>query len=249
MSHIFDALQRSEAERSGVDLSALSAATEVLRACRASCASRAESCEYRSSNRSCRKARNATRQSPLQAVPADATAVPRPGELPQVDPDAGCVRPIPVASDRGSSSKPAGMPHATTKVWRRKNFAFLGFSLQTSPPRPAAQESADYKHNSARGQEHGCRQSCLYPRSKNTAEDFAAGGRRAAAALSQMFGLGRHPGICEWLQGERNLMIEYLPSRRPGPLVLAGRQRSEESSGTPAVRKALCDDGSVDCMV
>ena len=31
MSHIFDALQRSEAERSGVDLSALSAATEVLR--------------------------------------------------------------------------------------------------------------------------------------------------------------------------------------------------------------------------
>ena len=31
MSLIFDALQRSEAERAGVDLSALSAATEVLR--------------------------------------------------------------------------------------------------------------------------------------------------------------------------------------------------------------------------
>ena len=36
MSLIFDALQRSEAERSGVDLSALSAATEVLQLCRAS---------------------------------------------------------------------------------------------------------------------------------------------------------------------------------------------------------------------
>ena len=30
MSHIFDALQRSEAERSGIDLSALSGATELL---------------------------------------------------------------------------------------------------------------------------------------------------------------------------------------------------------------------------
>ncbi len=67
-------------------------------------------------------------------------------------------------------------------------------------------------------------------------------------SLSQMFGLGRIPGICECLQGERNLMTQYLPSRRSGPLDSASRQRSEESSGAPAIRKTVCTDGSVELL-
>jgi hypothetical protein len=54
MSLIFDALQRSEAERSGVDLSALSAATEVLQLAELHAVSERK---LRSSNRARRRKR------------------------------------------------------------------------------------------------------------------------------------------------------------------------------------------------
>ena len=97
-----------------------------------------------------------------------------------------------------------------------EKFRFLGITLATSAAGPAAQESADYQHNSPRGQKHGFCQPGLLPRSKNTAEDLADGGRCAAAALSQMFGLERIPGICECLQGERDLMTSIYHLEGPG---------------------------------
>ena len=68
-------------------------------------------------------------------------------------------------------------------------------------------------------------------------------------SLSQMFGLGTDPGICECLQDERDLVNSVYHLEGSGLLVFAGRQRPEESSGTPAIRKTVCNDGSADGMV
>src|ERR1700684_1275394 len=42
---------------------------------------------------------------------------------------------------------------------------------------------------------------------------------------------------------------EYLSSRRPKPLDFASGERSEQCTGTPAIWKIVCADGSIDRMV
>ena len=80
MSHIFDALQRSEAERSGVDVSALAAATEVLQLAEVRAASeRKAAIQFGRPG----ETQNAERDEALllQSVPPIATAV----ESPEVE--------------------------------------------------------------------------------------------------------------------------------------------------------------------
>ena len=63
-------------------------------------------------------------------------------------------------------------------------------------------------------------------------------------ALSQLFGLGKIPGICECLQDERNLMTSIYHLEGLDFWILPAGSRSGESSGAPAVRETVCNDGS-----
>ena len=78
MSLIFDALQRSEAERSGVDLSALPAATEVLQAAELHALSERKAA-IQFEQHGCDAKRKARQSVPLRAAAAVATAVEAPG--------------------------------------------------------------------------------------------------------------------------------------------------------------------------
>ena len=55
--------------------------------------------------------------------------------------------------------------------------------------------------------------------------------------LARQFGLGKLPGLSEWLEGDDCSGHEYLQTGELGLLDFAGRQASQRSFGTVAVRK------------
>ena len=55
-------------------------------------------------------------------------------------------------------------------------------------------------------------------------------------SLVKQFGLGKLPGLSEWLQGEPRPIQAYLPSRRPKLVVSAGWPATGESARIDAVR-------------
>ena len=218
MSHIFDALQRSEAERSGVDLSTLPAATEVLRLAELHAALGAESCEY-----SCAREQVGTQSAEQdehfrhRRAQAGATAVAIPS----------CTEPSPDDKHLDAfgqfQSLQVSVPPESRLVCLTDNeslaaekFRFLAIRLQhlrrdrplkkvlitsTIPQEGKSMVSANLACTLAR---------------RTQQRTLLVEGDVRRPSLSQMFGLERMPGICEWLQGERDLMTSIYHLEGPG---------------------------------
>jgi capsular exopolysaccharide synthesis family protein len=199
MSLIFDALQRSESERSGVDLSALAAATEVL-----------ELAE-------------------LHAVSQRETAIQ--GGQPQ--PAATAVE-VPEQSDllldsqrsdvfgQFQSLEVAIPPHnrlvclTDNESLAAEKFRFLGISLQHLRRDRALKKLLITSTIPQEGKSTvSGNLACALARRTQQRTLLIEGDVRRPS-LSQMFGLGRIPGICECLQGERDLKTSVYRLEGPG---------------------------------
>ena len=217
MSLIFDALQRSEAERSGVDLAALPAATEVLRLA-----------ELRalSERRSCDTVRGAGRERKAQsqighfrhkqaAIGATAVAVPGPAE--------------PSLNDQRLEvfgqfqSLQVSVPAQSRLVCLTDNqslaaekFRFVGITLQhLRRDRPLKKVLITSTIPQEGKTTVSANLACALARRTQQRTLLVEGDVRRPS-LSQIFGLERMPGICECLQGERDLMTSIYHLEGPG---------------------------------
>jgi capsular exopolysaccharide synthesis family protein len=215
MSLIFDALQRSEAEHSGVDRSVLSAATEVL-----------QRAELRA-----RSARNAPDQfeqpGPEQRVDPD-ISFPLPG-MPQAAIAVDAAEPMEIlANDQhledfeGFQSLKVVVPPQNRLVCLTDNeslaaekFRFLGISLQNlRRERPLKKvlitSTIPQEGKSTVSANLAC---TLAKRTQQRTLLLEGDVRRPS--LSQLFGLGRVSGICECLEGEHSLLTSIYHLEGP----------------------------------
>jgi capsular exopolysaccharide synthesis family protein len=205
MSLIFDALQRSEAERSGVDLSALSAATELLE--------RAELHAVSS-----RKAAISIEQTvvpqgtqqemsvPLEAMPPNPTA--RAAGPLEVSPADQHLEVFPQFQSLQVDIPPQGRLACLMdgESLAAEKFRFLGISLQhLRRDRPLKKVLITSTIPQEGKSMVSTNLACSLARRTQQRTLLIEGDVRRPA-ISQMLGLGRLPGICETLQGEGDLL-------------------------------------------
>jgi capsular exopolysaccharide synthesis family protein len=216
MSLIFDALQRSEAERSGVDLAALSAATQVLRLAELHAVLERKAAIQFEQQDATHSAKN-DKSLPLPAEPLAATAVeaPRPAELSLNDQRLDVF-------DQFRTLQLVAPPEnrlvclADSETLAAEKFRFLGIALQhlrrERPLKRVLITSAIPQEGKSMV---SANLACTLARRTQQRTLLIEGDMRRPS-LSQMFGLGRIPGICECLQGERNLVMSVYHFKDPG---------------------------------
>ena len=218
MSLIFDALQRSEAERSGVDSSALPAATEVLELAELHAVS--ERNVATKSEKTGRSAKRGTRH--VVCGPASSAnccrskLIPPPAELSLIDKHLDDVFAQFQSQQVVVPAKNRLVCFTDSESLAAENFRFLGIRLQhlrrerplkkvlitsTIPQEGKSMVSANL--------------ACTFARRMQQRTLLVEGDVRRPT-LSQMFGLGTLPGISECLQGEGNLMKSVYHLEGPG---------------------------------
>ena len=216
MSLIFDALQRSEAERSGVDLSALQAATEVLELAELHAASERNVAAKSEKQGAARSARSDT-SSAVHALPRAAVGVkdPPPAEL---SPDN---EHLDVFAQ--FKSQQVEVPAKNRLVCftdgeslAAENFRFLGIRLQHLRRERALKKVLITSTIPQEGKSMvSANLACTLSRRMQQRTLLVEGDVRRPT-LSQMFGLGTLPGISECLQGAGNLMTSVYHLEGPG---------------------------------
>jgi capsular exopolysaccharide synthesis family protein len=212
MSLIFDALQRSEAERSGVEVSSLSAATEVLQRAELHAASeRRAVIQFEQPV----APRSADTSLPLEGVPRAATAV-------------GVSGPDELVNDRHSDvfrqfpSIKIAVPPQNRLVCLTDNeslaaekFRFLGVGLQNlRRDRPLKKILITSTIPQEGKSTVSANLACTLARRRQQRTLLLEGDVRRPS-LSQLFGLGKISGICECLQDERNLLTSVYHCEGP----------------------------------
>jgi capsular exopolysaccharide synthesis family protein len=216
MSLIFDALQRSEAERSGVDLIALSAATEVLQLAELHAVSeRKAAIQFEQPGATQSAERDWSL--PPQAVPPAATAVEAPGpvELSRNEERLdvfGQFQSLQVLVSAGNRL----VCLTDNESLAAEKFRFLGISLQhLRRDRPLKKVLITSTIPQEGKSTVAANLACTLARRTQQRTLLVEGDVRRPS-LSQMFGLRAIPGICECLQGERNLMTSVYHLEGPG---------------------------------
>jgi capsular exopolysaccharide synthesis family protein len=213
MSLIFDALQRSEAERSGVELSSLSAATEVLQRAELHAASERRAVIQFEQPVAPRRADTSL---PLEGVPRAATAVDvsGPDELTLNDKHSDVFRQFP-------SLKIAVPPQnrlvclTDNESLAAEKFRFLGVSLQNlRRDRPLKKILITSTIPQEGKSTVSANLACTLARRRQQRTLLLEGDVRRPS-LSQLFGLGKISGICECLQDERNLLTSVYHCEGP----------------------------------
>jgi capsular exopolysaccharide synthesis family protein len=216
MSLIFDALQRSEAERSGVDLAALPAATEVLRLAELHALSERKAAIQLEEPIGAQSAEQ-DRSLPPQAVPVGTTAVEVPG------PTGLSLTDQHLEVFGQFQSLPVSVPAQSRLVCLTDNqslaaekFRFVGITLQhLRRDRPLKKVLITSTIPQEGKTTVSANLACALARRTQQRTLLVEGDVRRPS-LSQMFGLERMPGICECLQGERNLMTSIYHLEGPG---------------------------------
>ena len=202
MSCIFDALQRSESEHSGLDLSALSAASGLLQL-----AERQAIAEHET-------------PFPFPVVPPLATA----GESPVAADSLNDNRSDPFGkfqSLRVSIPPQSRLVCLTDKEsLAAEKFRFVGVRLRQLQQDRILKKVLITSAISQEGKSTvTANLACTLARSAPQRTLLLEGDLRRPS-LSQMFGLGRIPGICEWLQGERGPTTSIYYLEGPGFWIL-----------------------------
>jgi capsular exopolysaccharide synthesis family protein len=200
MSHIFDALQRSEAERTGVDFRARSAATELLQI----------------AEREAAGERETVVQPEITPAAAESSAA---AEL--TPNDTGVDQLSQFQSLRVLATPQSRLVCLTDKEsLAAEKFRFLGVRLrqlrQGRPLKKVLITSAIPQEGKSMV---AANLACTLARRKPRRTLLVEGDLRRPS-LSQMFGLGRIPGICEWLQGEPSPMTSIYYLEGPGFWIL-----------------------------
>jgi capsular exopolysaccharide synthesis family protein len=202
MSHIFDALQRSEAEQSGSEAPALSVATELLQAVERKTA-----------------AERSTAVEPEQRELA-------------IGPDLAVERNLaPEVETRDSSPKPFDQvpslqvvvsPHTRLvclvdrESIAAEKFRFLGIRLrQLRQNRPLKKVLITSSIPQEGKSMVAANLACTLARRKQQKVLLLEGDLRRPT-LAQIFGLGNLPGLCDWLQGEPGPMQNIYRLEGPG---------------------------------
>jgi capsular exopolysaccharide synthesis family protein len=206
MSLIFDALQRAEADRSGVELSTLSVATEILQRAELRLASERTAIE---SSKQAGVARTAESEMslPLQVVSPNATA-----------PDVHGQAELSLNQERLEvfgqfPSRQIAVPHENVLVSLQdseglaaEEFRFLGVRLQhLRRDRPLKKLLITSTIPQEGKSVVSANLACTLARNSQQRTLLVEGDVRRPA-LSQMLGLGPIPGICEYLKDERPLI-------------------------------------------
>jgi capsular exopolysaccharide synthesis family protein len=205
MSRIFDALQRAEAERSGVDLSELPAATELLQRAEFHAVSARKAAGLRSSA-SPRLAQVDTSLPPGAAVLDDTATEPLGAAELSAAVDCSDVF-------RQFASQSIAIPPDSRLVTltdhenlAAENFRFLGIRLQHFRRERALKKLLITSTIPQEGKSFiSGNLSCSLAR-KTQQKVLLVEGDVRRPALSQMFGVEKIPGICECLQGERDVI-------------------------------------------
>jgi capsular exopolysaccharide synthesis family protein len=207
MSHIFDALQRSEAEQSGPEAPALSIATELLQAVeRKTAAERTTGVEPELDGQ---RELAVERDIAPEVETRDSSPTPfdqAPSLQVVVSPDSRLVCLV----DRESIAA--------------EKFRFLGIRLrQLRQNRPLKKVLITSSIPQEGKSMVAANLACTLARRKQQKILLLDGDLRRPA-LSQMFGLGNLPGLCDWLQGEPGPMRNIYHLEGPGCWFLpAGR--------------------------
>ena len=220
MSLIFDALQRSEAERSGVALSALSAATEVLQLAELHAASERETAVQFERPDATESAKRDT-ASPRPAVPQAATAVEAPADA-ELSVDDRYLD----AFSQFQSLQVVVPPEnrlvclTDSESLAAEKFRYLGVRLQHLRRDRPLKKVLITSTIPAEGKSMvAANLACTLARRTQQRTLLLEGDLRRPS-LSQMFGLERIPGISEWLQGEQSLMTSIYYLEGPGLWIL-----------------------------
>lgn len=204
MSYIFDALQKSEAERSGVDKEALAAATEVLQVAERQAAAEREAAMRTTTNRL--PLRNGQEQVKQQLSSFTSSQA-------DVEADAGAEAPSP---SEGQIDQFAQFQHLRTMASPQSHLVCVTDkdSLAAEKFRFLAVRLRQMRQ--ARNLKKVLITSSVPQEGKSTvaANLACALGRRVRQktllidgdlrrpSLSRVFSLGKIPGLCEWLQGD-----------------------------------------------
>ena len=221
MSYIFDALQKSEAERSGIDLGTLAGATELLQIAELQAAAECET-----------------------AAQSENVGVPSVTTLPDTSRPSRAVPTLPIALGFPSAAEP-GATHPQVDPFSQfqslrvfvplqnrlvvvtdkeslaaEKFRFLAVRLRQ------LQQSRTLKKvliTSAIPQEGktmvAANLACTLARRARQRTLLMEGDLRRPALL-QMFGLSKLPGICEWLQGDSGAATSIYHLEDPGLWIL-----------------------------
>jgi capsular exopolysaccharide synthesis family protein len=198
MSHIFDALQRSEAEQSGDESPALSIATELIQAVE-------------------RKA-TAVRELPVDDFAGEREPVVEAAIPPQVgtnDASSTAVEQFPLLQVVVSPQSRLVSLVDRESIAAEK-FRFLGVRLrQLRQNRPLKKVLITSSIPQEGKSMVAANLACTLARRQQQKTLLLEGDLRRPA-LSQMFGLGKLPGLCDWLQGEPGPMRNIYRLEGPG---------------------------------
>ena len=220
MSQIFDGLQRSEAERSGTDVAALPGATELLRRSERQAASRWEAGVLSEQP-------PVTKSAELNAS-IISIATPQPGRTPEASAAVEPLRPEKLADPFGEcqSLQVSLVPESRlacltdTGSPAAEAFRLLGVRLRdlrrTRPLKTVLITSTIPQEGKSIV---AANLACTLAQSTQQRVLLLEGDLRRPS-LSQMFGLGKNPGLSECLQGERSLTTGIYSLEGPGLWIL-----------------------------
>jgi capsular exopolysaccharide synthesis family protein len=221
MSNIFDALVKSEAERSGTDFSALATATELLEGAERQAVAERETVVQSETTVAPRVVADYETPPPLQAAPSFLTTL----EFPAATEPAATVSQVNPFSQ--FQSLPVQVPPQSRLVCvtdkeslAAEKFRFLGVRLrqlrQGRPLKKVLITSAIPQEGKSMV---AANLACTLAR-RTQQKTLLLEGDLRRPSLSQMFGLGEIPGICEWLQGESSPMTSIYQLDGPGLWIL-----------------------------
>jgi capsular exopolysaccharide synthesis family protein len=220
MSHIFDALQRSEAERSGINFSALSEATEMLQRAERRAASKWETallCEQPDA------AKRADRdvsfglsgELPVGTTPAASAVAEFSQTEERLDPF-GQFQSLQVSlapQSRLVSLADSGSPAAEA-------FRLLGVRLRQLRRDRVLKKVLITSTIPQEGKSMVAGNLACTLALRTQQRILLLEGDLRRPSLSKMFGLGKNPGLCEWLESERSLAASIYHLADPGLWIL-----------------------------
>jgi capsular exopolysaccharide synthesis family protein len=221
MSHIFDALQRSETEHSGTDPAALSELTEILRSAERRMASKREKAVLTEQQPDERKVSEGETSFGSPRI--------RPTDTPKEGLEATEARPIDQPSDRFgpfatlqvSLSPESRLPCLTDNGSpAAEAFRLLGVRLRHLRRDRLLKKVLVTSTIPQEGKSMVAANLACTLALKTTQRTLVLEGDLRRPALSQMFGLGRNAGISEWLEGDRSLATSIYRLEGPNIWIL-----------------------------
>ena len=206
MSQIFDGLQRSEAERSGTDVSVLSGATELLQRAERRTASKWETAVLPEQSAAAKSAERSTSFGPLAAVQV-ATAPEAAATAELTQPEKPTDDPFDQFQSLQVSIPPQSRLRCVTDMGSpaAEAFRLLGVRLRDMRRvRPVKKVLITSTIPQEGKSMVAANLACALAQSSQQRTLLLEGDLRRPS-LSQMFGIGRNPGLSEWLQGQGSL--------------------------------------------